>query len=252
MTSPKRPIHAVSIFGATSAIAIATARLLAVQGSRFFLVARDKERLNLVADDLRARGASSVDTITADLDDTSSIESFVEKIFATLGTVDLTLVAHGILGDQLLAERIPSSAVSVLWTDFVSAATLVGALANHFERQRSGTLAVITSVAGDRGRRSNYIYGSAKGGLSLFVSGVRSRLHASGVHVLTIKPGLVSTPMTAHLAKNALFSSPECIAERILSGVLSRRDVVYAPNYWRLVMAAIRAVPETLFKRLKL
>lgn len=130
--------------------------------------------------------------------------------------------------------------------------SLLTLLANRLEAQKSGTIAVISSVAGDRGRSSNYVYGTAKGAVSLFLQGLRGRLHPSGVRVLTIKPGFVDTPMTADVKKNALFASPEGIAKGIVSAIDRGREVVYLPSFWRGIMLMIRAVPEPLFKRLKL
>ncbi|HXC65533.1 MAG TPA: SDR family NAD(P)-dependent oxidoreductase, partial [bacterium] len=123
---------------------------------------------------------------------------------------------------------------------------------NRFEAQGRGCLAVISSVAGDRGRQSNYVYGTAKATVTAFLSGLRNRLFRSGVQVLTIKPGMVDTPMTAALKKGPLFASADTVAAGIVRAVDKRRDVVYVPGYWRLVMGVIKALPEGVFKRLKL
>jgi decaprenylphospho-beta-D-erythro-pentofuranosid-2-ulose 2-reductase len=165
-----------------------------------------------------------------------------------LGTVDLALLAHGVLGDQAAAERDYFAAEPILVTNFLSAVSLLTWLANYCDSQGRGTLAVISSVAGDRGRKSNYVYGASKAGLDAFLSGLRNRCDRSGVQVLTIKPGFVATPMTAHVPKNRLFATPEQVAHGILNAIRTRKDVVYVPWFWRPIMAIIKAVPERIFK----
>jgi short-subunit dehydrogenase len=165
-----------------------------------------------------------------------------------LGTIDLALLAHGVLGDQTAAERDYLAAEPILVTNFLSAVSLLTWLANYCESQGRGTLAVISSVAGDRGRKSNYVYGASKAGLDALLSGLRNRCDRSGVQVLTIKPGFVATPMTAHIPKNGLFATPERVASGILNAVRRRKDVVYVPWFWRPIMTIIKAVPERIFK----
>lgn len=143
-------------------------------------------------------------------------------------------------------------AVEAIGVNFVSAASLLSHLANLMEKRRGGTIAVISSVAGDRGRQSNYVYGAAKAGLSAFASGLRNRLQKSGVSVVTIKPGFVDTPMTAHVKKGPLFATPEAVARGIVKAIDRRKDVVYVPGFWRPIMWLIRSIPERIFKRLSL
>jgi decaprenylphospho-beta-D-erythro-pentofuranosid-2-ulose 2-reductase len=241
---PKR----ILVLGATSAIAMAVMRQLVTPSAHFFLVARSKEKLTAVAQDLLVRGATRVDMIVADLDDTQAHPQMLGVATSQLGTVDLALIAHGVLGDQAVAEREYSATEPILVTNFLSAVSLLTWLANYCESQGRGTLAVISSVAGDRGRKSNYVYGSAKAGLDAFLSGLRNRCDRSGVQVLTIKPGFVATPMTAHIPKNRLFATPEQVATSILNSIRRRKDVVYVPWFWRPIMAIIRAIPERIFK----
>ena len=137
-------------------------------------------------------------------------------------------------------------------TNALSVISLLTLLANHFEQQRHGCIAVISSVAGDRGRQSNYVYGTAKGALSIFLQGLRNRLHKSGVQVLTVKPGFVDTPMTASLPKGPLWATPEKVAEDIDKAIENKRNVLYTPSFWFLIMAIIKSVPESIFKRLSL
>ena len=242
----------VLILGATSAIAQASVRLLAARGAALYLVGRNPERLQAVAQDARTRGASTVHSEAVDLDDFSLHEPLVERATSALGGLDGALIAHGVLGDQKLAERSWADSEKVLRTNFLSVVSLLTPLANRFEAQKAGTLVVISSVAGDRGRQSNYVYGASKGALNVFLQGLRNRLAPSGVTVLTVKPGFVDTPMTAHLQKNALFASPETVARGLLRAADQRRNEVYLPGFWRLIMFLVRSVPESLFKRMKL
>ena len=242
----------VLVLGATSSIAIATVRQLAAPHRRFMLVARKGDRLTAVAQDLRARGALSVDTWVMDLDDTAGHGEMLAAAAQRLGTIDLALIAHGVLGDQQAAEENFEIAAAILHTNFMSTVSLLTELANRFQAQRSGTLAVISSVAGDRGRKSNYVYGASKGALNIFLDGLRNRIDRDGVHVLTIKPGFVATPMTAHVPQNALFASPEQVGRGILNAVMKRKDVVYEPWFWALIMLLVRAVPGSRFKKMNM
>ncbi len=242
----------VLVLGATSAMAQATVRLLAARGASLYLVGRNTERLEAVAQDARTRGAAKVATEALDLDDVAQHEALVERATTALGGLDGALLAHGILGNQEASQRAYAEAEKVFRTNFLSAVSLLTPLANRFEAQKAGTLVVISSVAGDRGRQSNYIYGASKGALSVFLQGLRNRLARSGVAVVTVKPGFVDTPMTADMKKNALFASPEKVARGILRAADKRRNEVYLPGFWRLIMFIIRSIPEGLFKRLKL
>jgi short-subunit dehydrogenase len=242
----------VLILGATSAIAQATVRLLAARGASLYLVGRNAERLQAVAQDAATRGAARVEREALDLDDLGQHEALVERAAAALGGLDGVLLAHGILGDQKAAEGSYAEAEKVLRTNFLGAVSLLTPLANRFEAQKAGTLVVISSVAGDRGRQSNYVYGASKGALSVFLQGLRNRLARSGVAVVTVKPGFVDTPMTAGMKKNALFATPERVARGILRAADARKDEVYLPGFWRLIMFIIRSIPERIFKRLRL
>jgi decaprenylphospho-beta-D-erythro-pentofuranosid-2-ulose 2-reductase len=238
--------------GATSAIAEATLRLFAERGARFYLVARNPDKLAAVAGDLLTRGAAGVATQVADLDNTAAHPDLLAAAAANLGTIDLALLAHGVLGDQPQAEASYHVAEAILGTNFMAPVSLITWLANYFEASHQGTLAVISSVAGDRGRKSNYVYGASKGALNIFLDGVRNRIDRSGVHVLTIKPGFVATPMTAHLPQNALFAQPSQVAAGIFRAIENRRDVVYVPAFWAVIMLIIRMIPRRIFKKLNI
>lgn len=242
----------IVILGATSAIAQETARCFASKGDRLFLVARSPERLEAVAADLRVRGASQVEIEAFDLNDMERHESLLDQAELRLGGLDGALVAHGVLTDQAAAQADFARVESDFRTNFLSAASILTHLANRFEARRTGVIAVISSVAGDRGRQSNYVYGSAKAALTAFCSGLRNRLHPSGVALVTVKPGFVDTPMTAHVPKGPLFASAQRVGRGIFRAMTRRRSVVYLPFFWRPIMAIIRAVPEFVFVRLKL
>ena len=242
------PPKTILVLGATSSIAMAVQRQLVSPNAHFFLIARSKEKLTTVAQDLLVRGAAQVDMIVADLDDTETHPQMLAVAVSRLGSLDLALLAHGVLGDQLAAERDYPVAERILGTNFLSAVSLLTWLGNHCESQGRGTIAVISSVAGDRGRKSNYVYGASKAALNTFLAGLRNRCDRHGVQVLTIKPGFVATPMTAHIPKNGLFATPETVANGILRAIRSRRDVVYVPWFWWPIMTIIKAVPERIFK----
>lgn len=244
-----QPRH-ILILGATSAIAAAVARELIAPHARFFLVARNAAKLDAVRCDLLTRGAASVTAHVMDLDDTEAHQQMLNQAVQDLDSIDLALIAHGVLGDQIEAQTAFPAAAAILYTNFFSTVSLITWLANYFEQQHQGTLAVISSVAGDRGRKSNYVYGASKGALSIFLDGVRNRIDRAGVHVLTIKPGFVATPMTSHLPQGPLFAQPSKVAAGIFRAIKKRQDVVYVPSFWALIMLIIRLIPRSIFKKL--
>lgn len=242
----------VLILGATSGIARETSRCFAAERAKLFLVARDQDKLTAVADDLKIRGAASVETYQADLTDGSAHPGIVARAVAAWDGLDAALIAHGTLPDQVAAENDPSVLRNAMETNYFSAVSLLTQLAKVFEVRRSGVLAIIGSVAGDRGRRSNYVYGSAKAALATFVAGLRLRLAPAGVQVVLIKPGWVSTPMTAHLQQNFLFVDAAQAGRGVYKAMISPRAVVYVPWYWKWIMRMVRWVPEPIFAKLNL
>lgn len=241
----------IIILGATSGIALEVQRLLARRGRELILIARSPQRLAEIQADLLARGAQQVFTYPADLasiQQHAAIFEFARRMFPDFDTV---LLAYGTMHDQKDSESSVDILLEELQVDFVSAAAILTLFAADLERRRTGCLAAITSVAGDRGRRSNYVYGSAKGGLSLFLQGLRSRFYPAGVRVITIKPGPVQTPMTDHMPHASHFADPERVARDIVRALERRSpDVLYTPEIWRYIMTAVRLIPETIFKRL--
>ena len=242
----------VLIIGATSAIAEATARCFAAEGAALHLLGRKPERLQMIADDLKLRGAAEVGTGTLEVDDVAAHAAALDAAQQALGGIDVVLIAHGTLPDQAQCAASTDIALREFHTNAVATIALMNALAQRLEAQGQGTLAVISSVAGDRGRQSNYLYGAAKSAVGTFAAGLRNRLFRSGVHVLTIKPGFVDTPMTAQFRKGALWATPGQVGRKIHAAIARRRDVLYVPWFWAVIMFVIRSIPERIFKRLKL
>lgn len=242
----------IMVIGATSAIAEATTRLYANKGCSFYLVARNSERLAVVANDLRARGAKRCDVYNTDMNDFRDHERLLERTKRFLGTIDLLLIAYGTLPDQKRCQENVDDAVAEFNTNAVSVIGLLTVSANSMEEQGHGSIVVITSVAGDRGRQSNYLYGAAKGAVSIFLQGLRNRLAGKGVQVITIKPGFVDTPMTREFRKGLLWVGPDVIARGIYAAVAARKDEVYLPWFWSGIMFIIRNIPEFIFKRMRL
>jgi decaprenylphospho-beta-D-erythro-pentofuranosid-2-ulose 2-reductase len=242
----------VLILGATSAIAQETSRCFAAEHARLILAARDPEKLEAVANDLLVRGAEAVRTVAGDLADYAARPQIVSAALAQWDGLDAVLIAYGVLPDQSLCEEDPEALRCAMEVNWASVSIWLMQFAKIFEVQKSGVLAVIGSVAGDRGRRSNYVYGSAKAAINTFVAGLRLRLAPEGVSVVLIKPGWVSTPMTAHLRQNALYASAEQVGRGVYKAMNSRRAVAYLPWYWRWIMLLIWAIPEPIFTRLRL
>ncbi|MEQ8953173.1 MAG: SDR family oxidoreductase [Gammaproteobacteria bacterium] len=241
----------ILIIGANSAIARACARLYAEQGHKLYLVARDRERLQELEQDLAIRGAVSVFTTESDLEKSDEHENIMRRVFSEFEILDLVLIAYGTLPDQESCATDFEQAELAIRINGTSVISLLTRLAERMTRQQCGTIAVITSVAADRGRQPNYVYGSAKALVSTYLQGLRGRLFRHNVHVVEIKPGLVDSPMTAHLKKGLLFSSPEKVARTTVSAIARRKHTVYVPIYWRCILWVVRALPDTLFKRIK-
>jgi short-subunit dehydrogenase len=251
-TIPGSISRKILVLGATSGIAEATCRIWAAQGASLFLVARNAEKLAAVAADLKTRGAAYIDTAVADLDDTALHPALLAHAINSLGGMDVAYLTHGILGDQAKAEQDFETAAQILHTNFVSVVSLLTWLANFCVQRHAGVLAVISSVAGDRGRKSNYLYGASKAGLTAFLGGLRNRVDREGVTVLNIKPGPVRTAMTSHMPGAEKMADVNKVAQTIVKAIDGRADEVYVPFQWQPIMFVIRHIPERVFKKLNL
>lgn len=242
----------VLILGATSAIAHEVARCYAREGARLVVAARDADRLAANAADLRARGATDVVEVAFDALDFDRHGQVVADAWTAFDGLDAVLVAYGSLPDPAAVASDADAAVASFRLNATSVIAVLTHLAGRFEAAGGGTIAVLSSVAGDRGRPSNPVYGAAKGAVSTFCQGLRARLSRSGVRLVTVKPGPVDTPMTAHLDLGRLVAEVGGVGRRVHRAMRAGGDVVYVPGVWRVLMAGVRAVPERVFKRLDL
>jgi hypothetical protein len=237
----------VLILGARSDIGRAVAHRFAADGHPVQLAARSLDGLDPVKSDIELRHGVPVSLHAVDA---LAPESFPAFLDALPELPQIAVSAIGLLGEQAESEQDPEAALRVMRSNYEGPALLLGLLAARFEARGSGTLVGISSVAGDRGRASNYVYGSAKAGLTAFLSGLRNRLADKGVHVVTVLPGFVATRMTEGMALPArLTARPEEVAEAVARAVARRRDVIYTRPVWRPIMAVIRAIPERVFKK---
>lgn len=240
----------ILIIGATSAIAESVARLYAARGAALYLVGRSAGKLDAIAADLRVRGAQHVHSGVLDVNDVAAHGALLDDAWAALGGVDTVLIAHGTLPDQAACDASVALSLQEFATNGTSTIGLSAALAQRL--QSGASLAVISSVAGDRGRASNYLYGSAKAAVTAYLSGLGQRLRPAGINVLVIKPGFVDTPMTAAFKKGALWATPDKVAAGILKAIGKRKAVAYLPGFWWAIMMIIKNIPEFVFRRIKL
>ena len=242
----------VLIIGATSAIAEHCARIWAAKGDALFLVARNEERVQTIADDLKVRGASEVTAYCTDLNEMDQHSQMLDAADEAMNGIDIVLIGHGTLSNQKTCELSVEETLAEIQTNALSTVSLLTLIANQFEEKRNGTICVISSVAGDRGRASNYVYGSAKAMVTVFASGLRQRLHKSNVAVVTIKPGFVDTPMTSEFKKGFLWAKPNTVAAKIVRAIDRKKTEVYVPLFWWIVMIIIKVMPCKLFKKISL
>ena len=240
----------ILIIGATSAIAEAVARLYAARAAAIYLVGRNAGRLDAIAADLRVRGAQRSEYGVLDVNDVAAHGALLDAAWNALGGIDTVLVAHGTLPDQAACDASVDLSLREFATNGTSTIALSAALAQRL--QPGATLAVISSVAGDRGRASNYLYGSAKAAVTAYLSGLGQRLRPAGINVLVIKPGFVDTPMTAAFKKGALWATPDKVAAGIMKAIGKRKAVAYLPGFWWAIMMIIKHIPEFVFRRIKL
>ena len=245
-------VKKILVIGANSAIAEHCLRIWADRGDALYLVARNEACLSVTAADLKVRGAAQTDTYCTDLNDMDCHATLLDAAETAMGGIDTVLIAHGTLSNQKSCEQSVEETLAEIKTNALSIISLLTLIANRFEAKRAGTIAVISSVAGDRGRASNYVYGSAKAMVATFASGLRQRLHKSNVSVVTIKPGFVDTPMTAEFKKGLLWAKPGAVAANIVKAIDTKKSEVYAPAFWWVVMLVIKAIPTRVFKEIKL
>jgi NAD(P)-dependent dehydrogenase (short-subunit alcohol dehydrogenase family) len=233
-------------------MARAAAAALAQRGDRLFLAEPVLDDAERVASDLRIRYGAEVSSGVFNADTPEKHGAFLAGVLKAMGGLDGVVSAVGYMGDQQQARDDICEIATTVQRNFTGVATILSHCANHFETQKQGFIVAITSVAGDRGRQSNYTYGSAKGGLTCFLAGLRNRLFAAGVRVITVKPGFIDTEMTFGLDGLFLVASPELVGREIADAPDRRPDTIYVPSFWRLIMLVIQHVPELVFKRLTL
>jgi decaprenylphospho-beta-D-erythro-pentofuranosid-2-ulose 2-reductase len=243
-------VQSAAVFGGNSDIARATIDALAADGlRRVVLAVRDPAHVPGV-EELRARGLE-VDVVAFDADATPTHPAAVDAAFAAAGDIDVAVVAFGVLGDQERAKRDPAAAVALAHTNFTGAVSVLTILGERLRAQGHGAIVLLSSVAGERGRRANYPYGATKAGIDAFAQGLGDELHPHGVHVLVVRPGFVHTKMTAGRPKAPMLTDAESVAAEIVAGLRRRADIVWAPKILRWVFAAMRHLPRPLFRRLK-
>jgi short-subunit dehydrogenase len=242
----------VLILGATSAIASALAKEFAAHKFDVILGGRDREELSALASDLSLRYGVRSSVLSFDALETQTHASILRSFLSAAGnSLEGVVVCMGYLGDQAKGQTDWEEARRILGTNFTGCVSALNILANHFEPRRAGFICAISSVAGDRGRQSNYLYGAAKAGLSVYLQGLRNRLFHANVKVITIKPGFVDTHMTYGRPGLFLVASPESVAKGIFKAIAKGKDVVYLPGFWRFIMLVVRSIPEAIFKRLR-
>lgn len=240
----------VLVFGANSAICHEILKLYATSGAKFYLVARNKEKLLAIADDLVARGGTIGGTVSYDFTDWQRHEDCVINARESMGKIDIAVVAHGSLPSQAECETSGAAVRACIEDNFTSAAIIVQACAQQLSLQGHGTLAVLSSVAGDRGRKSNYTYGAAKAGINTLLQGLQGRFSGSSVKIVNIRLGMVISPMTAEMSHGPIWAVPDAIAPTICRAIARGRRVCYVPGYWRVIMLIIRCLPTRILAKL--
>ena len=290
-------MNKILIVGATSSIAEHCARIWASKGDSIFLVGRNKEKLNIIESDLKVRGSKNVSSFEMDINNIEDHNKMIDMAESKLDGINIALIAHGTLPKQEEIEKDVSKMVDEIKTNAISTIAILTEISNRFVNNKSGTIAVISSVAGDRGRASNYVYGSAKAMVTTFASGLRQRLNKFNVSslfipntyefywnvsvneflnrmifeyhsfwtnerlikankinlsVMAVKPGFIDTPMTKDIKKGFLWTKPSVAALKIVSGIENKKDEIYVPSFWRLIMFFIKLMPNFVFKKIHL
>jgi len=244
-------MKSVLLLGAGSDVAVAMAKVFVQKGVRVLLAGRDIAQLKIIASDIQIRiPSSNIEVHLFDAVDFASHADFYDKL---PNKPDVTICAFGYLGDQVVAQTDFAECKRIIDSNYVGAVSILNIIAQDYEKKQHGTIVGISSVAGDRGRQSNYFYGSAKAGFTAYLSGLRNRMTASKVHVMTLNPGFIKTKMTKDIATPApLTALPDTMALYVYKAILKKKNVVYYLPIWRLIMLIIRTIPEGIFKKLKL
>jgi len=244
-------VQSVLVLGAGSDIAQATVRKLIGQRARtVVLAARDPATLSSFAEECRTLGATRVESVAFDAHDTDAHAAFVDDVFARVGDVDLALFAFGVLGDQETAERDPAAAIEIAQVNYLGSVSTAVPVAQHMQDQGHGTIVALSSVAGERARRSNFVYGSSKAGMDTFFQGLADALVGTGVHVMVVRPGFVHSKMTEGMEPAPLSTTPDAVADAIVHGIERGSVTVWVPPPLRYVMSVLRHVPRPVFRRL--
>lgn len=242
----------IIVFGAASTIAHKTIlEFCKTDENHFILIGRNEERLNSIKSEVETRNSTAT-VLHCDATNIDEVILTANVCLNLVAKIDILYIAHGSLADNDAVYKNNSKLISEMNTNFLSVITFITELLPRFEEQKDGVIAVISSVAGDRGRQSNFIYGTAKAAISTYLSGLRNKLFPFGVHVLTIKPGFVDTQMTKDVPKNPLFAKPEFVAKKIVEAIKNETDILYVPGFWKYIMMIIKSIPEGMFKKLKL
>ncbi len=242
----------ILILGATSAIAEHCAKIWSKKGASLFLVGRNEEKLNKINSNLRLNGNNEIFSYLMDLNSIEDQKKMLEEAQKKLGDFNIVLIAYGNLPNQENCEKNVSDTMDEIKTNAISTIALLTEISKIFEKKKNGTIAVITSVAGDRGRASNYVYGSAKAMVSTFLSGLRQRLNKNNILVVDIKPGFIDTPMTKNYKKNFLWSTPEQISPKIVKAIDKGKSEIYVPYFWSVIMLIIKYIPDFIYKKIRL
>ena len=242
----------ILVIGATSSIAENCLTIWAERGNHLFLVARNKNGLKKLTLKLKSKGAGNIYTYNMNLNYFDNHSAMLNSAEAALKNIDVILVACGVLPNQKKCEKNIDQTIKDIKINALSVISLLTLIANRFEKKKSGIIAVLSSVAGDRGRASNYVYGSAKSMVTVFMSGLRQRLYKSNVTVLTIKPAYIDTRMTKHFKKNFLWTDAMVAAREIVKSIDLKKDEVYVPSLWYFLMKIINLIPNIIFKKLKM
>ncbi|WP_224997458.1 SDR family oxidoreductase [Cesiribacter sp. SM1] len=240
----------ILILGATSDMAYATAREFAQRGWGLLLAARNEKQLAVLKNDLQTRYNVPVHTLVFEAADFGSHADFYSRL---PHQPEVTALFFGYLGEQEKAQADWEEAKRIIDANYTGAVSILNLVANDYEQKKKGCIIGVSSVAGERGRKSNYLYGSAKAGLTAYLSGLRNRLTAAGVHVVTVKPGFVATRMTEHLKlPKPLTASPEQVGKAIFKAYIKKTNVLWVLPVWQLIMQNIRMIPEAVFKKMNL